>query len=126
MGILLSSTSRARGLVELIGVLIIFVFVLGITYLTTRWMGGFQKGKMKNKNLQILESLSVGGNKTLNIISAGKKYYVVAICKDSVQLISEISEEDLIDSSFDNDNGIMGQESFKEILSKMKNRLPKK
>lgn len=122
----MSSTSHVKGLIELIGVLVIFVFVLGITYLTTRWMGGFQKGRMKNKNLQIIESISVGGNKTINIICVGKRFFVVAVCKDSVQLISEISEDELTDFSYRDDNSVLTQDSFKEIFSKMKEKLPKK
>ena len=37
--------------VQLITVLIIFVFVLILTYFTTRWMAGIQKGLSFNMNL---------------------------------------------------------------------------
>ena len=62
---ILASTSQGKNLLELVGVLIIFVFVLLITYLTTKWMGGFQKAKFKNRNMQILETISIGNNKTV-------------------------------------------------------------
>lgn len=45
--------------VQLITVLIIFVFVLILTYFTTRWMAGIQKGRSFNKNLRIIETISV-------------------------------------------------------------------
>ena len=52
---------------QLIGVLLIFVFVLAITYFTTRWMAGIQKGRTNNKNLKILESIGVGNGNLVGI-----------------------------------------------------------
>ena len=69
--------------VQLITVLIIFVFVLILTYFTTRWMAGIQKGRSFNKNLRIIETISVGNNKIISIVEAGTKYIVVSIGKDS-------------------------------------------
>ena len=67
--------------VQLITVLIIFVFVLILTYFTTRWMAGIQKGRSFNKNLRIIETISVGNNKMISIVEAGTKYIVVSIGK---------------------------------------------
>ena len=55
--------------VQLITVLIIFVFVLILTYFTTRWMAGIQKGRSFNKNLRIIETISVGNNKMISIVA---------------------------------------------------------
>ena len=118
---ILASTSQGKNLLELVGVLIIFVFVLLITYLTTKWMGGFQKAKFKNRNMQILETISIGNNKTLSIVSVGKRYFVVAVGKDNVQLISEIQEEDFTDCSFLSEPehaGTAFQEKKKKIRDK--------
>ena len=122
---ILASTSQEKNLLELVGVLIIFVFVLLITYLTTKWMGGFQKAKFKNRNMQILETISIGNNKTLSIVSVGKRYFVVAVGKDNVQLISEIQEEDFTDCSFLSEPEHAGT-SFQDILSKIRDKGLKK
>ena len=55
--ILLSASFRS--LMQLIGVLIIFVFVLIITYFTTKWVGGFQKIQMSKGNLKVLETIRI-------------------------------------------------------------------
>lgn len=122
---LLISSSHVKSLVELIGVLVIFVFVLVITYLTTRWMGGFQKAKLKNKNLSLIETIGVGNNKTISIVEVGKKYIVVAVGKDSVTLLTELKEEELKDFSFV-EEGMTQTGNFQEILSKLKAKMPKK
>ena len=124
MTILLSSSFHS--LVQLIGALIIFAFVLGITYLTTRWMGGFQKSRSNNKNLHIIETINVGNNKYISIVEAGTVYLVVSVGKDEVHLLTQLTREQLKDFSFEHVEEKESQESFTEILEKLKNKLPKK
>ena len=124
MTILLSSSFHS--LVQLIGALIIFAFVLGITYLTTRWMGGFQKSRSNNKNLHIIETINVGNNKYISIVEAGTVYLVVSVGKDEVHLLTQLTREQLKDFSFEHGGEKESQESFTEILEKLKDKLPKK
>lgn len=124
MTILLSSSLHS--LIQLIGALIIFAFVLGITYLTTRWMGGFQKSRSNNKNLHVIETISVGNNKYISIVEAGTAYLVVSVGKDEVHLLTELTREQLKDFSFEHQGEKETQESFAEILGKLKDKLPKK
>lgn len=124
MTILLSSSFHS--LVQLIGALIIFAFVLGITYLTTRWMGGFQKSRSNNKNLHIIETINVGNNKYISIVEAGTVYLVVSVGKDEVHLLTQLTREQLKDFSFEHVEEKESQESFTEILEKLKDKLSKK
>ena len=124
MTILLSSSFHS--LVQLIGALIIFAIVLGITYLTTRWMGGFQKSRSNNKNLHIIETINVGNNKYISIVEAGTVYLVVSVGKDEVHLLTQLTREQLKDFSFEHVEEKESQESFTEILEKLKDKLPKK
>ena len=124
MTILLSNSFHS--LVQLIGALSIFAFVLGITYLTTRWMGGFQKSRSNNKNLHIIETINVGNNKYISIVEAGTVYLVVSVGKDEVHLLTQLTREQLKDFSFEHVGEKESQESFTEILEKLKDKLPKK
>lgn len=109
--------------VQLITVLIIFVFVLILTYFTTRWMAGIQKGRSFNKNLRIIETISVGNNKMISIVEAGKKYIVVSIGKDDVNYLTELKEEELKDLSFkDPQSMTQNTESFSAIMDKLKEK----
>lgn len=125
MSILL--TSSLDSFLKLVGVLIIFVFVLVITYLTTRWMGNYQKGGGRNKNLRIVESIGIGNNKMISIVEAGTKYLVVAIGKDEVHLLTELEPEQLKDlSALQQSSGGKQMENFTEIFEKLKDKWPKK
>ena len=120
--ILLSASFRS--LMQLIGVLVIFVFVLIITYFTTKWVGGFLKTQMSKGNLMVLETIRIANGKFLQLVKAGDQYFVIAVGKDEVTKITELTEDQLsVQTSDDMKNS---QESFQEILSKLKDHFPKK
>lgn len=114
-------TSSLESFMQLISVLVIFVFVLIITYATTRWMAGFQKSRSYNKNLKIIETIAVGNNKLISIVAVGKKYIAVSVGKDDVHFLTEIKEDELKDLSFlDEPDKESAKESFANILEKLK------
>ena len=90
---------------QLIGVLIIFVFVLIITYFTTKWVGGFQKIQMSKGNLMVLETIRIANGKFL-------------------QLVKALTEDQL--SVQTSDHMKNSQENFQEIFSRLKDHFPKK
>ena len=115
--------SSLDSFVQLITVLVIFIFVLIITYFTTRWMAGIQKGRSFNKNLRIIETISAGNNKMISIVQAGEKYLVVSIGKDEVHYLTELKQEELKDLSFMNpDNQNDKQDPVAEIYGRLKEK----
>lgn len=121
-----ASNASADSFLKLITVLFIFVFVLLLTYLTTRWMAGFQKSRASNKNLRVIETVSVGNNKFISIVEAGTEYLVVSIGKEEVNLLTTLKKEQLKDLSFlDETFPGTSNDSFKKILDKFKDSLPK-
>lgn len=124
MGILLAGSLKS--FLELLGALVIFVFVLVIVYFTTKWMGGLQMARSNNKNLRIVETIGVGSNKTISIVEAGTVYLVVSVGKDEVHLLARLTKEQLKDLSFEEVKNNAQAESFSEIFNKLKDKLPKK
>ena len=120
---ILLSTSF-QGLIQLIGVLIIFLFVLIITYFTTKWVGGFQKTQMSRGNLSVVETVRIANNKYIQIVKVGDVYLVIAVGKDEVTKLAELSEDQL--SYLQSEDSGRTQESFQDILNKLKEHFPKK
>ena len=115
--------SSLDSFVQLITVLVIFIFVLIITYFTTRWMAGIQKGRSFNKNLRIIDTITAGNNKMISIVQAGEKYLVLTIGKDEVHYLTELKQEELKDLSFMNpDNQNDKQDPFAEIFGRLKEK----
>lgn len=126
--IVLSSTLNS--FIQLLGALVIFAFVLILTYFTTKWIGGFQKSHMTSENLSIIETMRIANNQYVQIIKTGDTYLVIAIGKDYVTKLTELTEEQIKGTEEQRENGDpkneVSKESFQEILNKFKEHFPKK
>ena len=95
-----------------ITVLIIFVLVLAVTALVTRWIANYQKEQSVNVNIEVIETTRISGNKYIQIVRLGEKYVAIAVCKDTVTLLGEISKEQLRE---ENHAGVF---RFRDILER--------
>ncbi len=120
---ILAVSGRMDSYMQFVTVLIIFVFVLLITYFVTKWTAGYQKSKASDANIEVLESVRLSGNKYVQLVRVGRKYLAVATCKDTVTMLTEIPEQDLVLS----DRNMPGTPKFGDIFEKLRNRdLPDK
>ena len=113
---LLSVASGLNSVAQFITMLIIFVFVLGVTYFVTRYVAGVQKDRYRSGNMEIIETLRISNSKYLQIVRIGNKYFGMAVCKDTVTMLGEIQKENL----FFNDDSEVNCMNFREILEKIK------
>ncbi|SFH62937.1 flagellar protein FliO/FliZ [Pseudobutyrivibrio sp. OR37] len=114
--ILLSSAGES--FFQLIFALVVFVGILALTTFVTKWIAGYQKSVGLNKNLEIVEAIRLSNNKFVQIIRAGEdKYFVVAIGKDEVTLLGELSSSQLKD--IDEPTETIQAVDFKTVLEKL-------
>lgn len=92
---LLSIMTKTDSYLQFMTVLILFVFVLVLTYLVTRWIARYQKDKVGFRNLEVVETCRIASNKYIQIVRAGSKYLVIAVGKDEIHMLSEISGDEL-------------------------------
>lgn len=93
---LLATTSRADSYLQFLTILLLFVFVLFITFLTTRWIAGYQKSRMQSGNLEVIETTRITSNKYLQLVRAGEKYLLIGVGKDEIHMLAELSKEELV------------------------------
>ena len=115
---ILTVSGKLDSYMQFITVLIIFLFVLLITYWVTKWTAGYQKSQNVNANMEILDTIRLSNNKYVQIIRIGRKYLALAICKDTVTMLTEISEQDLVFSD-GNPSKMLG---FKDVLEKIQKK----
>jgi flagellar protein FliO/FliZ len=83
------------GIIQFVTVVVIFIFVVGITLITTRWIANYQKGATFAGNIEVIETFRLTTNKYVQIIRVGEKYLAIAIGKDEVQFLAELDSEDI-------------------------------
>lgn len=127
MTLLQMKTSGFSNFMQLLGVLLIFVFVLAITYFTTKWIAGYQKSRSFNKNLKVIETLRLTQNKYIQIVEAGEIYLVIGVGKDEITMLTTLTKEQLKDlDTYEVTKQKEAGENFQEILNRLKDHLPKK
>ncbi len=114
----LTISSGVESVIQFITVLLIFVFVLGITYFTTRYVAGIQKEKYKTGNMELVETLRISNNKYLQIVRAADKFYCIAVCKDTVTMLGEIQKENIVFY----ENSVNSNLNFQDIFEKIKQK----
>ncbi|MEY8356442.1 flagellar biosynthetic protein FliO [Lachnospiraceae bacterium 54-53] len=110
---------------NLASVLILTVLILYLSYIFTKNLGKGIGMKQRGTNMQMLDRLPLGQDKTVAIIRAGSRYYLVGIASSQITLLAELSEEDIqkeISDSPPRTGAGDGYESFKNILKKYRDR----
>lgn len=121
---MITGMSTINNFLQLVGVLVVFIFVLAITYWTTRWIAKYQQGQTYNKNIKPVETFRVTNGKYIQILKVGEKYIVIGICKDSISMLTELSEEEIKEVSV----GIEQTPNlnFQQVLEDIKKRIQHK
>ena len=114
--VLLSTAGLGNSYAQFITVLVIFVLVLGVTAVVTKWLAGYQKQQSVGSNIQVIETSRISNNKYIQILRVGDTYMVIAVCKDTITLLGQISEEGLKPAKTG------GDFSFRELLERVSRR----
>ncbi len=122
--VIASMSSRIEAFAQLLTLLIIFIFVLAVTYYVTRFVGNYQKNKLSGSNINILETMRIANNKYIQIVKIGSRVFVIAVAKDTVSYLCELDEDELIYKESSSGKMLINNDNFKEILEKFKKDKP--
>ena len=83
------------GVIKLIVSILIFVFVLILTRVTTVYIAKLQKTGMAGANITVIESQKLSNTNNLHIVKIGEEYFALATGKDTVTFISKLDSQGL-------------------------------
>ena len=106
---------------QFVAMLFVFVLVLAATYFFTKWMAGYQKEKTASNNIEVLETARISTTKYIQIVRLGQKYVAIAVGKDEVTCLGELSKEDLVFKEDEPQETLI----FKDVLEKFKSEKKK-
>ena len=116
MTVFLAGSTSTGSVAQLLTVILIFIFVLAVTFYSTKFIGDYQKTQAINRNMEVIETIRIANNKYLQIVRVANKYIAIAVGKDEVSMLTEIDANELIDFSRTEKSSM--KESFAEIMSK--------
>lgn len=80
--------------------LVIFVVILYLAYITTRYIGkkySVNTG-MSGKNIRILDTVRLSQDKLLMIVKAGNKTVLIGVSKEHMEYICDVDESQLTET----------------------------
>ncbi|SFR95893.1 flagellar biosynthetic protein FliO [Anaeromicropila populeti] len=116
--ILASDTSTFSTVLQLLGAMLIFVIVLIACYYTTKLVGSSRILNGRNRNINIVETVRIAPSKYVQIIQVGRKYIVIGVSKDHIEMLTEIREDEIEV----NDLKVTEKTIFADVLAKVKTR----
>ena len=107
---------------QLITVLVLFFLVLAATYYVTKWIAKYQKQSTFTANMEIMETCRISTNKYLQIVRVVNKYLVISVCKDTVTLLTELSEDEYEPPVLKGQDPIDFSKEFEKVLERFKKK----
>ena len=107
-------------------VLLIFLFVLFITHITTKIVGNYQKNSMSGGTIRLLEGVRLNNNTYIQIVRVAGKILVLAVSKESVSTVCELTEEEYNRALEEIKENPQGSDSFAKFFEHAKEVLPRK
>lgn len=98
---------------ELFGLIVLFIFIIIASYFVTKFVASRQLGLQGESNFKVIDTYRITQNKVIQLLRVGNKYIVIAICKDSITMLTELSEDQVTDFKSKNNSS----KNFKDILA---------
>jgi len=106
-----------RSELQVIFLFVLFAIIIAAAYYVTYYVAKLQQKSKINNNLQIIEAISIGQGKSIQIVRVGNEYVVIGVTKGNIQLLQTLGSDDINDYSDKNGQSVI---PFKEILNKYK------
>ncbi len=113
---------NASSVAQLFTVLVLFILVLVATYYVTKWIAKYQKGSTFTANMEIMETCRLSSTKYLQIVRVVNKYMVIAVCKDTVTVLTELSEDEYEPPVLKSSDPVDFSKEFEKVLEKFKKK----
>lgn len=96
---------KMEEILRAIGILIAFIVVLALAYLTARFVGTKFGGYTSGKYIKVIDRIFLGRDKWVCLIQVGNQYYIVGITGQNMEFLGQITQQDLIPLHSEEENG---------------------
>lgn len=96
------------------------VLIIYLSYVCSKYIGkGMNRGG-NSKYMRMLDRLAVGQDRYVAVVQAGEKYLLIGVTQEQVNLLKELTEEELI--ALNPDSGISAGKptEFREMMSRLR------
>ena len=109
----------ADDILQLVTILILLILVMAAAFFVARYIGRVQQGTRSGNNIEVIETYRLSPNIYTQILRLGKTYVAIAVSKDTVTKLAELTEDEILQMTEDSSQKAG---SFTDILARLKNQ----
>ena len=113
-----AGTSSVSSFWQLVGLVLLLIIILIAAYYVSRFVANLKMGQLSKSNFQVIDTYRISTNKFLQIVKIGKRYFVLAVGKDTITLVAELEEDEVMIREFSHGE----KPNFKKLLEKFGNK----
>lgn len=103
--------------------IIVFIGVLYLAYLSTKFIAKNRINALNGENIKVIESVFVGGQASVQLIKVGEQFFLISVCKDNVNFLTEVKADGIVIDKAEEGNQVLSFEGYlKDYISKFKNK----
>lgn len=124
----LNEVDKAKPMLELLGIFLIFCCVLYLAYIASRFIGKKFSNANHSKYMKVVDRISLGVDRQLLLIKIGTEYYLFMYGKRDFKMVAKVAIDDKEDTDITLKEKEHGDSAFdfREIFDKYLNRNAKK
>lgn len=84
--------------------IIVVAVILYLSYVVSRKVGGGMIQTGMSKNIRVIDQAIIGREKSIVIVRVGQKDYLLGVSQDSIRLIQELEEGQVVDAEMHPEN----------------------
>lgn len=89
-----NKTSFGSIFLQLLSLIIIFLIIVFMAYYVTKTFANTKLNSMKNNNMKIIETISIGFN-NLHILKINEDYYLISSSKEGIRYLTMLNKESI-------------------------------
>lgn len=110
-------------ILQLLGMIVVFVLVLAATYYATKWIARSGAVQPHSKNIKVIETFKIAPNKYIQIVQLGSRYYAIGVTKENIAFLSALDEEQL---DLQEPDATLQNASFLDVMSRVVSGIKKR
>jgi len=85
-----TSSAWGGGIFEILFLLLVFVCILFLAYVVTRFFASRSVGRMKSRHIEIVDTLAIGADAQIMVIKAGDEYFLASKSQKQLSIFSKL------------------------------------
>lgn len=98
---------------------VIVAFIIYLSYLASRYLGRGIAKISSSRYMRLIDQITLGQERYIAIVQVSGKYLLVGITAGQVNILSELSDEELFPLTPEEENGEIRTPDFRVMLDKL-------